>query len=84
MIIPPPLVLAVTIASLYGFLFYLLFGKGWLRLPIYWLVGIGGFAIGQLLTNLIGFSLVSIGSVSLLEGSLVSWFSLFAVYALVR
>ncbi len=84
MLIPPPLVLRVTIASLYGFVFYLLFGKGWARLPVYWVVGIIGFAIGQILTNLVGFSLFSIGSVSLLEGSLFSWVSLIGVYVLVR
>lgn len=84
MIIPPTLVLCLTIGSLYGLVFYLLLGKGWARLPIYWLVGVVGFGFGQLLTSLVGFSLLSIGSVSLLEGSLFSWLSLIAVYVLVR
>jgi hypothetical protein len=77
----PALVLAFTIASFYGLLFYLAFGKGWAGLALYWLAGVAGFAIGQWLGNVIGIVFLNIGSVNLVEGTLVSWVGLFAVRA---
>jgi hypothetical protein len=82
MTLSPALVLAFTVASLYGLVFYIVFGKGWARLPLYWLVGVIGFAIGQWLGTAIDVSFFSVGSVNLLEGTLVSWLGLFAVRAL--
>jgi hypothetical protein len=61
--------------------FFLLFGKGWLRLGLYWLVGVVGFAVGQWLGSLVGLALFNIGSVNLVEGTVVSWVSLFAIHA---
>ncbi len=79
--ISPAIVLAFIIASLYGLVFYLVFGRGWLRLGLYWLVGVVGFAVGQWLGSLVGLALLNIGSVNLVEGTLLSWVSLFAVRA---
>ncbi len=79
--ISPAIVLAFIIASLYGLVFYLIFGRGWLRLGLYWLVGVVGFAVGQWLGSLVGLALLNIGSVNLVEGTLLSWVSLFAVRA---
>ena len=77
----PAVVLAFIVASLYGLVFYLLFGRGWLGLGLYWLVGVAGFAVGQWLGTLAGIALFNIGPVNLVEGTLVSWASLFAVRA---
>ena len=77
----PAVVVAFVIASLYGWVFFLLFGKGWLRLGLYWLVGVIGFAVGQWLGNLVGLALFNIGPVNLAEGTVVSWVSLFAIHA---
>ena len=77
----PAVVLAFVIASLYGLVFYLVFGRGWARIPLYWLTGLAGYAIGQWLGSAIGLSLLNIGSVNLVEGTLVSWASLFAIRA---
>ncbi len=77
----PAFALGFVIASLYGLVFYLVFGRGWARLPLYWLVGVAGFGIGQWLAGLIGIALLNIGSINLVEGSLVSWAGLFAVRA---
>ena len=82
--IPPALVLAFVIASLYGVLFYLIFGQGWLHLALYWSVGVLGFAVGQWLGNLFGIGLLNVGSINLVEGTLVSWFGLFAIRAWYR
>ncbi len=77
----PALVLALLVSSLYGLLFYVVFGRGWSRLPLYWAVGVFGFAVGQWAGSLIGLALFNIGSVNLLEGSVISWASLLAVRA---
>ena len=77
----PAVVVAFVIASLYGWMFFLFFGKGWLRLGLYWLVGVVGFAVGQWLGNLVGLALFNVGPVNLVEGTVVSWVSLFAIHA---
>ncbi len=68
----PSLLLAFLVASLYGLVFYLFFGRGWIALVVYWLAGLAGFAIGQLLTSVIGMGLLPIGSLNVLEASVVS------------
>ena len=68
----PALLLAFLIASLYGVAFYFIFGRGWLQLGVYWLTALVGFALGQLITTLIGFSLLPIGAVNVVEASAVS------------
>lgn len=78
---PPSLLIAFVLASLYGLAFYIAFGKGWAHLGMYWLAGLIGFAIGQWLSGLVGIAFFNIGSVNLLEATLVSWLSLFAVRA---
>lgn len=77
----PSLVLALDLASLYGLVFYLVFGHGWARLFLYWLAAAAGFAVGQWLGSVVGLTLFNIGSVNVLEATLVSWASLFAVRA---
>jgi hypothetical protein len=80
MLSPAP-VLALAIASLYGLIFYIVFGRGWTRLLLYWFVGVVGFALGQWVGGAIGLSLFTIGSVNLLEGTVLSLVSLFVVRA---
>jgi hypothetical protein len=77
----PSLVLTFVLASLYGLVFYLLFGRGWARVFLYWLAAVAGFAAGQWLGGVVGLTLFNIGSVNVLEATLVSWASLFAVRA---
>jgi apolipoprotein N-acyltransferase len=78
--IPPSLVFAFVLSSLYGLVFYLIFGRGWARLAIYWLVGLVGFAAGERLGNAIGLNWLRMGPVYVLEGTLISWASLFVVW----
>jgi len=59
----------MVIASLIGLVFFLLFGKGWLRLVVYWVVALAGFFLGESITLLLGFSLLPIGSVNLIEAT---------------
>jgi len=78
----PSIALALVISSLIGIGFFLLFGKGWLRLLVYWLVAVIGFMLGQIITTIVSFSLFSIGSVNLLESTITCLIALFAVRAL--
>ncbi len=77
----PSIVFTLVLASLYGLLFYLVFGRGWARLGLYWLVGILGFVLGNWLGGIIGLSLLTIGPVNVVEGTLVCWAGLFVARA---
>jgi len=81
MVLHPSTVLAFLIASVYGLAFYLIFGRGWLRLFLYWLVGVAGFFLGQAMANLIGLAILNVGETNLVEGTLVSGLCLFGARA---
>lgn len=66
-----------------GLAFYMVFGRGWLRLLVYWLAALAGFAVGQVITTLVNFSLLPIGSVNVLEASLTCLIALFLARAVV-
>lgn len=72
----PSLVFAFVLASLYGLAFYLMFGRGWLGLAVYWLVGLVGFGLGQILSGVLGLNLLPVGSVNAIEGSVTSLIAL--------
>jgi len=73
----PSLLLSFLLASLYGVTFYFVFGRGWLALGVYWLVGLIGFALGQFLSTALSFSLLPIGEVNVIEASVTSLILLF-------
>lgn len=81
---PPALLLSFFLASLYGFVFYFIFGHGWLRLVSYWLVALVGFALGQSLAAVFTFSLFPIGSVNVIEASATSFIALLLTRAVWR
>lgn len=78
----PTIALSILIASIIGLAFYLVFGRGWVRLAVYWLVAVAGFFVGQIISTLVQFSLVPIGSVNLLEGTATCLIALFVTRAL--
>ena len=80
----PFLLYSLLLASTYALAFFLLFGQGWLQLIVYWAVGLLGFAIGQVLANLLGISLVPIGQLNTVEASAVCLLFLFGLRALWR
>ncbi len=83
-LIPPFLLLSLLLASLYGVAFYFIFGRGWLALGVYWPVALIGFALGQILSKLFGFTLLLVGSVSVIEASAVSLLALLLTRAVWR
>ncbi len=79
--IPSFVILAFVISSLYGLVFYLILGHGWLRLLMYWFVSVVGFFLGQWLASVIGVSIFNIGELNLVEGTLASGLCLWAAHA---
>ncbi len=80
-LISPALVFGFILSSLYGVAFYLCFGRGWVRLWAYWVIGIAGFAVGQWLGGVVGLAALNVGAVNLIEASAISWISLFGARA---
>jgi hypothetical protein len=73
----PSIALSIVLGSLIGLCFYLLFGHGWVRLAVYWAVAVAGFLFGQIVTTLLGFSFLPIGSVNLIEATATCLIALF-------
>jgi len=73
----PYLLLSFLLGSIYGAFFHLWQGKTIRDLIIYFLTGVIGFGVGQALGNLLGLNIFMIGSVHVVEGTVVSWVSLF-------
>ena len=73
----PPFVLSLVVASLYGGLFHLVWGRSWGEFLLYWVTAIVGFELGQAIGNAMGLDVLMVGRVHLLEGSLVCWAALF-------
>ncbi len=68
----PALFFSFLLASLYGVAFYLIFGHGWLTLGVYWFAALVGFAVGQFVSIMLSFSLFPVGSVNVIEASVMS------------
>lgn len=78
---PPGLFLAIVLGTFYGALGHLVFGRHWLRLPLYLIAGIAGCA----LIWLSGFRLLprlpAPGGLPLVEASFVAWLLLCMIAA---
>jgi hypothetical protein len=80
----PALLFSLLLASVYGLAFYILFGRGWLMLGLYWVVAVAGFFVGQLVSRIIGLTLIPIGSVNVVEASVLSIIALLAARTLYK
>ena len=69
---PATLLLAATLATIYGAGFHLWRGGGARRLALYLLAGWLGFALGHLLGNALGLHLLMIGPLNFLTATLGS------------
>ena len=78
----PAIALSFVIGSLIGLFFFLLFGKGWLRLGIYWLIALVGFLIGQAAASFLAFNFMAIGSVNVGVATVTCLIALFLTRAL--
>ena len=80
---PPSIILATLLGSIYGLLGHAFVGQRWWQLPVYWLGGIGGFFGGYVLVSFGGGGLIRLGSVPLLEPSLGSCLVLAVIWWLI-
>lgn len=74
-----PIVFGFVLASLYGLMFYVIAGHGWLRLIAYWGISVLGFFLGIGLARALGIGLFNIGELNVVEGTVVSWLCLLAI-----
>jgi hypothetical protein len=69
----PLLILSLVIATLYGALFHLLWGKTLKELLVCWAAAVLGFSSGQLLASAFSWRDVLVGELHLLTASAVCW-----------
>lgn len=79
--LPPGLFLALLLGTLYGALAHLVFGRHWLRLPLYVLTGIAACVIVWLTGLRLLSQLPSPGGLALVEASVVAYVLLAIVAA---
>ncbi len=79
--VPPGLFLAVALGTLYGALGHLFFGRHWIRLPLYLLVGVAGCVLAWLAGVRIVTGVPAPGGLPLVEASFVAWLLLFMIAA---
>jgi hypothetical protein len=77
LLLSPSLVFSLLLASLYGAVFHLIWGKRWRDLGIYWAAAVIGFGAGQAVFAALGFSVYLIGQVRAVESTIVSWGCMF-------
>ena len=73
----PAILLSALIAGIYGALFHLWRGRTLRELPLYLIASGVGFALGQVVGNVIGLDLFALGPIHIVEASLGSWVMLF-------
>lgn len=76
----PALFLSVIISGLCAAFGHLLWGRRYRELPLFWLLGLAGFWLGQLASSLLHLNLLVIGTLHPVEGVLGA----FAVLLLVK
>ncbi len=82
--LPPGLFLALLLGSVYGAISHLLFGRHWLRLPLFVLVGIAGCTLVWAAGIRLLPQLPAPGGLPLLEASIVAWLLLGIIAAWLR
>lgn len=77
---PPYSLLLLLLGAVYGVLFHLWRGKTLRDLIIYFLTGVIGAGLGQVVGELIDANLLMIGALHLVEATLAGWLSLFLMH----
>ncbi len=76
---PPYLLLSILLGAVYGTLFHLWRGKTLRDFAIYFLTGIIGFVLGQILGDMLGLDIFLVGSIHVVEATVASWACLFLI-----
>jgi hypothetical protein len=72
----PAILVGSALATLWAALFHLLLGRRWIELILYWFISLIGFAVGQSMSDALGFDFVMVGRVHLIEGTLGCWIAM--------
>jgi uncharacterized membrane protein YeaQ/YmgE (transglycosylase-associated protein family) len=78
----PVVVLSLVIACAYAFALHFLWGRKVREIPVYLAVSIIGFFLGTALAGSFHSTWPTLGSVSIIEGTLGAWLLLFIAYRL--
>jgi len=73
----PAFILGSAVGSLWGAVFYLVFGKRMTDLVLYWFVGLIGFFVGHAIADAVGLHWLMLGQVHVMSGTLASWVAMF-------
>jgi uncharacterized membrane protein YfcA len=76
---PPALAIILLLSIIYGALFHLWRGRTWQDLALSIFVAVIGMALGLLVGPFLGFDLLKMGQVYLLEGTILAWVLMLAV-----
>jgi len=76
---PPALAIILLLSIIYGALFHLWRGRTWQDLALSIFVAVIGMALGLLAGPFLGFDLLKMGQVYLLEGTILAWVLMLAV-----
>ena len=76
---PPALAIILLLSIIYGSLFHLWRGRTWQDLAISIFAAVIGMASGLLVGPFLGFDLLKMGQVYLLEGTILAWMLMLAV-----
>ncbi len=76
---PPALAIILLFSLIYGALFHLWKGKTWQDLILSIFAAAIGMALGLLVGPFLGFDLLKMGQVYLLEGTILAWVLMLAV-----
>ncbi|MBN1401852.1 MAG: hypothetical protein JXA74_13500 [Anaerolineae bacterium] len=80
MLSSPIFLLGSAFATLWASLFHLLLGRGWTDLVRFWFIALVGFAIGQLMAQVIGLPWPTLGQVRVIEATVVCWVAMFVAH----
>ena len=69
----PPLFLSIVISGLCGVLSHLLWGRRYSELPLFWVLGLAGFWLGQAASSFLHTNFLMIGTLHPVEGILGAW-----------
>jgi hypothetical protein len=76
---PPYFLLSLLLGAIYGTVFHLWRGKSMRDLIIYFVTGILGFWLGQIVGDMLTSTLFLVGPLHLIEATVLSWICLFVV-----
>ena len=76
---PPALAIILLLSIIYGTLFHLWRGKTWQDLALSIFAAVIGIAAGLLVGPFLGFDLLKMGQIYLLEGTILAWALMLAV-----